>query len=84
VRHIKAQRLACLEHLERMHKERKTKKITRWKALSSRPKGRHKNKWEEDVLQDLQIMKSKSLKTLVRRKKQWKEIVELAKTYLVL
>jgi hypothetical protein len=39
-RYIKAQRLACLGHLERMHEGRTTKKITRWKPLSSRPKER--------------------------------------------
>jgi hypothetical protein len=33
VRYKKAQRLACLGHLERMHYERITKKITRWKSL---------------------------------------------------
>jgi hypothetical protein len=31
VRYIKAQRLAWLEHLEIMHEERTTKKVTRWK-----------------------------------------------------
>jgi hypothetical protein len=80
VRYIKSQRLACLGHLERMHEERTAKKITRWKPLSSRPKGRPKKKWE-DVLQDLQIMKIKIWKTCVREKEQWKEIVELAKTH---
>jgi hypothetical protein len=49
VRYIKAQRLAGLGHLERTHEERTTKKITRWKPLSSRRKGRPKKKWE-DVL----------------------------------
>jgi hypothetical protein len=58
VRHIKAQRLAWFGHLEIMHEERTTKKITRWKPLSSRTKGRPRKKWE-DVLQDLQIMKVK-------------------------
>jgi hypothetical protein len=67
--------------LERLHEERTTKKTTLWKPLSSRPKGRPKKKWE-GVLQDFQFMKIKSWKTLVRRKEQWKEIVELAKTNL--
>jgi hypothetical protein len=82
VRYINVQRLAWLGHLKRMHEGRTTKKITHWKPLSSRPKGRPKVKWEEDVPQDLKIMKIKSWKTLVRRKEQWKEIVELAKTHL--
>jgi hypothetical protein len=62
VRYIKAERLAWLVHLERMHEERTTKEINRWMPLSSRPKGRLKKKLE-DVLQDLQIMKIKSWKT---------------------
>jgi hypothetical protein len=76
VRCIKAQRLARLGHLERIREERTTKKITRWKPLSSRPK----IKWE-DVLQDLQITKIKIWGKCVRRKKQWKEIAEQAKTH---
>jgi hypothetical protein len=71
-----------LGHLERMHEDRTTKKITRWKPLSSRLKGWPKKKWEDDVLKDLQIMKIKGWKPLVRRKEQWKEIAELAKTHL--
>jgi hypothetical protein len=71
VRYIKAQRLAWLGHLKRMHEER-IKKITRWKPLSSRPKWQPKKKW--DVLQDLQIMKIKSWKMCVWRKEQHKEI----------
>jgi hypothetical protein len=81
VRYIKAQRPAWLGHVERMHEERTTEKITHWKQLSSRPKGRPKKKWEDYVLQDLQIIKIKSWKMCVRRKEQWEEIVELAKTH---
>jgi hypothetical protein len=56
------------------------KKITHWKPLPSRPKGRPKKK-REDVLQDLRIMKIQSSKTCLRRQEQWKAIVELAKTH---
>jgi uncharacterized radical SAM superfamily Fe-S cluster-containing enzyme len=80
VRYINAQRIARLGHLERMHEERTTKKITCWKPLSSRPEGRPKKNWT-DVLQDLHIMKIKSSKMCVQTKEQWMEIVELAKTY---
>jgi hypothetical protein len=65
---------------KKMQEERATENITRWKPLSSRPKGQPRKKWE-DVLQDLQIMKIKSSKTCVRSKEQWKETVELAKTH---
>jgi hypothetical protein len=65
VRYIQAQRLAWLGQLDRMHEEKTTKKITRWKPLSSKLTGRPKRKWDEDVLQDLQIMKIKSWKMCV-------------------
>jgi hypothetical protein len=48
LRYIKAQRLAWLGHSERMHEEGTAKKITHWNT-SSRPKGRPKKKWEEDL-----------------------------------
>jgi hypothetical protein len=60
VRYIKAQRLAWLGYLERLHEERTTKKTTRWKPLSSRPTGRPEKKWEQDGLQGLQVMKIES------------------------
>jgi hypothetical protein len=34
-------------HLEKMHEERTTKKITHSKPLSSRSKGQPKKKWED-------------------------------------
>jgi hypothetical protein len=39
-----------------------------------------RKKWE-NILQDLKNMKIQSLKACVRRKEQWKKIVELAKTH---
>jgi hypothetical protein len=75
VRYIKLS-LAWLGHLERMHEERTTEKTTRWKPLSSRPKGRPKTKWE-NVLRHLQIMKIKSWKMFV----SWKENADLAKIH---
>jgi hypothetical protein len=65
----------------KMHEDRTTKKSTHWKPLTSTPKGRPKNRWEDDVLKDFQIMKIKCCKTYVRRKGQWKETAELAKTH---
>jgi len=43
--------------VERMPKEREVTRIYKWKPLASRPKGRPKNRWEDDVRMDLQKMK---------------------------
>jgi hypothetical protein len=54
---IKSQRLKWLGHVERMPKEIEDTKIYKWKPFASRPIGRSKNRWEDDVRKDLQTMK---------------------------
>ena len=49
----KERRIAWLGHLERTDKHWVTKKITQWKLIAFRPRGRSKRKWEDDVKQDL-------------------------------
>jgi hypothetical protein len=56
IRFIKSQRLKWLGLVERMPNEREVTRIHKWKPLASRPKGRPKNTWEDDVRTDLQKM----------------------------
>jgi hypothetical protein len=62
---IKSQGLKWLGHVERMPNEREVTRIYKWKPLASRPKGRPKNSWEDDVRMDLQKMKIKNWKRSV-------------------
>jgi hypothetical protein len=39
-------------------REKSAKKITEWKPIAFRPRGRPKIKWEDDVKKDLKVMKS--------------------------
>jgi hypothetical protein len=77
---IKSQRLKWLGHVERMPNEREVTRIYRWKPLASRPKGRLKNRWEDDVRMDLQNMKIKKWKRSVLDRDSWRTIVERTKT----
>jgi len=54
IRFIKSQRLKWLGHVERIRNEREVTRIYKWKPLASRPKGRPKNRWEDDMRMDLQ------------------------------
>ena len=81
VRFIKSQRLKWLGHIERMQKEREVTKIYKWKPFASRPIGRPKNRWEDDVRKDLQTMKIKNWKRSVLDRDLWKKIVERTKTH---
>jgi len=46
-----------------------------------RPKGRPRLRWEDDVRNDLGSMGVKNWKQKVQERKQWKEIIEQAKTH---
>jgi len=80
IRFIKSQRLKWLVHVERMRNEREVTRIYKWKPLASRPKGRPKNRWEDDVRMDLQKMKIKNWKRSVLDRDSWRTIVERTKT----
>jgi hypothetical protein len=62
IRFIKSQRLKWLSHVERMPIEKEVTRMYKWKPLASRPKGRPKNRWDNDVRMDLQKMKIKNWK----------------------
>jgi hypothetical protein len=52
VRHIKSKRLSWLGHVERMPDGRVAKSIYKWKPYATRPKGRPRLRWEDDVRND--------------------------------
>ena len=81
IRFIKSQRLKWLGHIERMQKEREVTKIYKWKPFASRPIGRPKNRWEDDLRKHLQPMKIKNWKRSVLDRDLWKKIVERTKTH---
>ena len=59
VNYITAQRLSWFGHLQRMPEARATKKIFKWDPLNTRPRGRPKYRWEDNIVQDLGQMKIK-------------------------
>ena len=81
VRYIKYKRLSSLGHVERMTNERVAKTIYRWKPNATRPKGGPRVRWEDDVRNDLWKMGVTNRKQRTHERKQWKEIIEQAKTH---
>jgi hypothetical protein len=53
VRFIKSQRLRWAAHVIRMDTRRIVKKVTKWEPCSSRPTGRPRPKWLDQVEEDL-------------------------------
>jgi len=58
VRFIKAQRIECLGHIQRMDQARPTRKLLDWKPAGIRPVGRPRQRWQEDVMEELKKAES--------------------------
>ena len=52
INYVKAQRLSWFGHINRMSEISIVKKIYKWKPVTSRPVGRPKLRWEDDVRND--------------------------------
>ena len=80
VNYIKAQRLSWFGHVQRMSETGAAKKIFKWNPLTTRPRGRPKHRWEDNIIQDIGQMKIKNWITCVQDRAKWKVVVEKAKT----
>ena len=50
VRFIKAQRIQCLDHIQRMDQARPNINVLDWEPMGTRPVGRPRQRWQEDVI----------------------------------
>ena len=81
INHIKAERLSWFGHLHRMPKERMVKKVYKWKPMSIRPQGRPKNRWADDIRNDMKELKIKNWISCIQDRNKWKSYAEKAKTF---
>jgi hypothetical protein len=56
INYIKAQRLSLFGHLHRM-----VKKVYKWKSMLRRTLGRPKNRWEDDIRNDIKKTENEEL-----------------------
>ena len=61
VRFIKAQRIKWLGHVQRVDQARPTRKLLDWKSMGTRPVGRPRQRWQEDVMEDFKKAENKKL-----------------------
>jgi hypothetical protein len=84
INYAKAQRLTWLGHIHRMSDDRMVKKVYEWTPMSTRSLGRPKNRWEDDVKNDVKSMRINNWKDCIRNRPRWNDFVEKAKTSLKL
>ena len=81
INHIKARRLSWFGHLQRMPEERIVKKVGKWKTMLKRPLGRPKNRWEDDIRNDMKKLKIKNWTSRIQDRNEGKLYVERGKTF---
>jgi hypothetical protein len=59
VRFIKAQRIKWLGHIP-MDQTRPARRLLVWKPVGTRPVGRPRQRWQEDIMEDLKKLKIKN------------------------
>ena len=81
VRYVKYKRLSWLGHVERMTNGRVAKTVYKWKPYATRPKGRPRVRWEDDVRNDLRKIGCDQLETKDAGEGAMGKIFEQAKTH---
>jgi len=66
----------------RMENTRTTRKITEWTPYKTRPAGRPRLRWMDQVEEDLKRMKIVDWRAKVEDIQEWNGIVEQTKTHL--
>jgi hypothetical protein len=74
VRFIEAQRIKWLGHIEGMDQARPTGKLLDWKPMGTRPVGRPRQRWQEDVMEDLKKLKIKNWKEIAKDRRTWRDL----------
>ena len=81
VRFIKAQRIKWLGHIQRMDQARPTRKLLDWKPMGTRPVGRSRQRWQDDVMEDFKKLEVKNWKETAKDRRTWRDLAEKGKTH---
>ena len=81
INHTKVQRLSWFVHLHRMPEGRMVRKVYKWEPMLTRPLGRPKNRWENNIIHDMKKLKIKNWTSCIQDHNKWKLYVEKAKTF---
>jgi hypothetical protein len=77
VRFIKAQRIKWLGHIQIKDQARQLD----WKPMGTRPVGRPRQRWQEDVMESLKKLEVKNWKEMAKDRRTGRDLADKAKTH---
>jgi hypothetical protein len=84
INYDKSQRLSWFGHIKRKPETSKVRNIHKWQPYVTRPVGRPKQRWNDDVRNNLRKMKLQKWPEQIQDCLEWKKTVEKAKTLFTL
>jgi hypothetical protein len=64
-----------------MPEERMVKRVYKWKPMLTLALGRPKNRWEDDIINDIKKLKIKNWTSCILDRSKWKLYVEKTKIF---
>jgi hypothetical protein len=79
---VKARRISWIGHVERMMDSRMPKRVMREKIYTRRKRGGPKDRWLDDVQDDLRQMGIEEWRRKAQDRDQWRRIAQEAKAHV--
>jgi hypothetical protein len=80
---IRLNRLCWFRHVKRMEENRISKKVL-YMNLETRPRGRSRNKWQDEVKEDGILVGGKRWKESLYNREEWKKLLRTARNRHIL
>ena len=81
MRCLEAERLKWWGHLHRMEEYRMVRRIFEWSPMGKRSKGYPRDRWQDEVLKDIGVLRVKNWTYVVMDRTAWHDLMEKSKTH---
>jgi hypothetical protein len=82
VKYIKINRLGWAEHVILVDNNRTVKKVFNTRPIGISKIGRHKLRWEDDVIQDVKTVVVKNWRNVAMEKESWQKLLRNARAHI--